>query len=324
MFNWMGRMLRRRRALADAGIMGMNERNIGYIAYHNPRRLFPLVDDKLKTKLLAFKYRITTPQLLGVIHSQGHVKKLESLIPHGKGFVIKPSKGSGGKGILVIVRHENGRFQKASQEWLTRRQVERHLSNLLSGLYSLGGNPDVAIIEALIDFDDRYRQYSYEGVPDIRVIVYRGYPIMAMMRLSTKRSDGKANLHQGAIGVGLNIVDGTAVRAVQYDKPISEHPDTGKALHALHIPDWTKLLELAARCYDMTKLGYLGADLVLDKEAGPQLLELNARPGLAIQIANGAGLKPRVMTIDRHLDQLRGPEESPKQRVAVIRQLFTR
>jgi D-alanine-D-alanine ligase-like ATP-grasp enzyme len=39
-------------------------------------------------------------------------------------------------------------------------------------------------------------------------------------------------------------------------------------------------------------LGYLGADIVLDHRQGPLLLEANARPGLAIQIANGQGLLP--------------------------------
>jgi len=44
----------------------------------------------------------------------------------------------------------------------------------------------------------------------------------------------------------------------------------------------------------MTGLGYLGVDIVLDKAYGPMLLELNARPGLAIQVANQAGLRQRL------------------------------
>lgn len=286
------------RPLRDKGVMGLNERNISYINRYNSRHLYPRVDDKLKTKLLAERYRINTPELLGVIRSHGEIKRLSEVQPATGGFAIKPSKGSGGKGILVIQQHDGERYQKASGEWIDRSRVERHLSNLISGLYSLGGSPDVAIIERLINFDPAYSDFTFEGVPDIRVIVFKGYPVMAMMRLSTKSSDGKANLHQGAIGVGLDLATGKATRAVQHDRPVMEHPDTGQALSELIIPDWQHLLTLAASCYDMAGLGYLGADLVLDKDYGPQLLELNARPGLAIQLANGCGLKPRLALVE--------------------------
>jgi len=56
---------------------------------------------------------------------------------------------------------------------------------------------------------------------------------------------------------------------------------------------------IGALAYDMTGLGYLGADIVLDKNRGPMMLEINARPGLAIQIANGRGLKTRLNEIDK-------------------------
>ncbi|MDF1763539.1 MAG: sugar-transfer associated ATP-grasp domain-containing protein, partial [Oleibacter sp.] len=143
-----------------------------------------------------------------------------------------------------------------------------------------------------------FEDFTFEGVPDIRVIVCRGYPVMAMMRLSTRASDGKANLHQGAVGVGLDIGTGKALNAVQFGLRVEVHPDTGKELQSLQVPDWTPLLVMAARCYEVTGLGYLGIDIVLDKDRGPLLLELNARPGLTIQVANGAGLLPRLKRID--------------------------
>jgi alpha-L-glutamate ligase-like protein len=123
---------------------------------------------------------------------------------------------------------------------------------------------------------------------------------MAMLRLATHESDGKANLHQGAVGVGLGLDSGRCLNAVQFSEKIHVHPDTGKPLDEIRIDNWREMLVLAARCCDMTGLGYLGTDLVLDSERGPQLLELNARPGLAIQIANGMGLLPRL----RHIEAL--------------------
>ncbi|HSP57720.1 MAG TPA: alpha-L-glutamate ligase-like protein [Halomonas sp.] len=301
------------------GIVGMNRRNIRYIGRYNSRRLYPLVDDKLKTKLLAQRYGITTPALIGTVSTQFGIKQLSRVLAGHQGFVIKPAKGSGGKGILVIERVEGEHFIKPSGMRLTLSDVERHVSNLLSGLYSLGGSPDVALIEALINFDEGLSEYTYEGVPDIRVIVFRGYPVMAMMRLSTAASDGKANLHQGAVGVGLDIATGTAIRGVQFDRTRQDHPDTGHELASLRIPDWRTLLLLAAGCYEMTGLGYLGTDMVLDRHFGPMLLELNARPGLAIQMANGEGLRARLDLVEQQAEG-----STPEQRVAFAQLHFAR
>src|SRR5690554_2030801 len=280
------------------GIIGMNRRNIRYIGRYNNRRLYPLVDDKLKTKLLAQQYGITTPALIGTVSTQFSVRHIREMLDGHEGFAIKPAKGSGGKGILVIERSAEGVYIKPSGGRLELADIERHVSNILSGLYALGGSPDVALIEALIRFDEGLSQYTYEGVPDIRVIVFRGYPVMAMIRLSTAASDGKANLHQGAVGVGLDIASGIAVRAVQFDRPCSVHPDTGREVASLKIPDWETLLHLSSACYEMSGLGYFGADLALDRDLGPMLLELNARPGLAIQMANGEGLKGRLDLVE--------------------------
>lgn len=284
--------------LKALGVVGMNDRNINLIARYNPRKLFPLVDNKLKTKLLAEEHGIPTPGLIAALKTQHDLRRIDELVEGIPGFAMKPAKGSGGKGILVITKRNDRGFIKASGLLLSTADLARHASNILSGLFSLGGSPDTAVIEELIRPDPIYKDLSVEGVPDIRVIVYRGFPIMAMMRLSTRESDGKANLHQGAVGVGLSLLEGKSVNAVQFDRPVHEHPDSGADLRTVEIPDWERLLLLAARCTDATKLGYLGVDVVLDLEKGPMLLELNARPGLAIQIANGHGMAERIRTID--------------------------
>lgn len=295
--------------LKRLGILGMNARNINYIGRHNDRSLFPLVDNKLKTKQLIAKHGLKAPELYGYIQYQGEIKNILNVLPRDKGFVIKPARGSGGKGILVVNSREGDCFIKPSGEKLTEQELKRHVSNILSGLYSLGGKDDIALLEHLIIFDKVFEKFSFEGVPDIRVIVYRGYPIMAMMRLSTAASDGKANLHQGAVGVGIDIATGKAISAVQFNRPVEVHPDTEVLLSTLEIPHWSDILDLASASYDMTNLGYLGADIVLDKDQGPMLLELNARPGLAIQIANAQGLLKRLNWIDRVADTHLNREE---------------
>jgi len=289
--------------LKSLGILGMNSRNISYVSKYNDRKLYPLADNKLKTKELAQEYGLKTPELFGYIEFQAQIKKVRDLLPKDEGFVLKPAQGSGGKGILIIVRWEDDIFYKANGEGIPYHELKGHISNILSGLYSLGGKDDIALIEKVIEFDDSFEGFSFEGVPDVRVLVYRGYPVMAMMRLSTSESDGKANLHQGAVGVGIDIVNGKAISAIQFDKPIKLHPDTNKDLSLLEVSHWNEILELAAGSYDMTNLGYLGADIVLGKNSGPMLLELNARPGLAIQIANNIGLNQRLQKVDEVADK---------------------
>ncbi len=289
------------------GIAGMNMRNVVYIAQNNPRRLYPRVDDKLITKQIALRAGIAVPPLIGVVKYSGQIKALPDFLAPHEQFVIKPSQGSGGQGILVIVGREGDRYVKPSGALLGFPDIARHINNTLSGLHSLGGKPDVAMIEAMVQFSDIFDEFTYEGVPDVRVIVYKGYPVMAMTRLSTRASDGKANLHQGAVGVGLDIGTGRALRAVLYDRPVELHPDTGAKLGDIDVPHWESLIHLAASCYEVTELGYFGADVVLDRDRGPLILELNARPGLAIQIANGMGLKPRIAQVERQIEEAMRP-----------------
>lgn len=299
------------------GILGMNRRNNHYIARRNPRPLYPVVDDKLKTKHAAQYWGMAVPELIGVIDSQHAASQVEVTLAKLESFVIKPAQGSGGKGILVIVSRDGDGFLKPSGVSVPLDEVKRHASNILSGLHSLGGRLDVAMIETLVEFDDAFANYSYQGVPDVRIIVFRRVPVMAMLRCPTKDSDGKANLHQGAIGVGLNMATGQGLFAVQHNSSITEHPDTGHDFLALRVPYWDEMLELAAGSADMTGMGYLGADIVLDRSRGPLLLELNARPGLSIQIANRDGLLLRLRRVDNE-----DTEKPLHERVQMAKKMF--
>ena len=308
------------RALAQLGVLGMNRRNVAYIGRYNPRSRYPLVDDKLETKLIAHKAGLQVPELLHVVRTQHEVAQIEKELGELAEFVIKPAQGSGGKGILVIQAKADGAYVKSNGELVSLPAVKRHLSNIISGLHSLGGRNDVAIVESLVKVSPLFSHISHEGVPDIRLIVFQGYPVMGMLRLATKASDGKANLHQGAVGVGLDIGTGQSIAAVQGNRVITTHPDTGADLTHLAVPNWQQLLLLAAHCFEVTQLGYLGCDIVLDEHRGPLLLEMNARPGLSIQIANAEGLLPRL----RHVEALETFARSVEDRVNYAMQAFSR
>jgi len=287
-------MLRRWLALKRAGVLGLNARNARYTLEFNPRRLLPQVDDKLTTKQLANAANIAVPRCYGVIEEEHEIAAVHQLLAEHQDFVVKPAQGSGGDGILVFAGQAKGSYRKIGGELVSHSALEHHLSNILSGMYSLGGQQDKAIIEYRVKFDPVFEAISYQGVPDVRIIVFLGVPVMAMVRLPTRQSDGKANLHQGAIGAGIDMATGRTLRAVWHNEVIEEHPDTGSPVNGVAIPAWDQLLDIAARCYELTGLGYQGVDMVLDRDLGPLMLELNARPGLNIQIANQAGLVPRL------------------------------
>lgn len=293
------------RDLKEMGILGINNRVGRYILRHNKRANYPLVDNKVLTAQRAEAWGIATPENYHIVQNYGSLKNLHLKLMNYESFVIKPANGSQGNGIIVfkeIIKEEkDGEIRiicrRSNDKLMDIDEVKHHISGILSGLYSLSGHSDTAIIQAKIDKHPIFDDYSYGGIPDVRVIVFEGFPVMSMVRLPTKSSDGKANLHQGAIGAGINLWDGRTNNAVIRNQVVDTHPDTGHKLLGLKLPFWPEILELAARCYDMVELGYLGADIVITPDHGPILLELNARPGLGIQIANLAGLVPRLEKI---------------------------
>jgi len=302
-------MFKLARQLNKIGVLGLNRRNTQYTLRCNPRRLYPLVDDKLRTKELALKASISVPELYGVVETEYQRRNLHPLLDKYNDFAIKPSRGSGGNGILVISGRSKNMYRKGDGMLMSYEELEHHISNILSGMYSLGGQPDKAMIEYRVQFDLVFEDISYQGVPDIRIIVFFGIPVMSMVRLPTRMSGGMANLHQGAVGVGIDMGTGTTLTGVWMNNIVTEHPDTGHMVTGVKIPYWERLLELAARCYELTGLGYVGVDMVLDRTKGPMILEMNARPGLNIQIANRSGLLTRLKLAEQCYKDLKTVEE---------------
>ncbi|MFW5427054.1 MAG: alpha-L-glutamate ligase-like protein [Methylophagaceae bacterium] len=286
------------RRMKKMGILGMNQRNGDYISAYNKRALYPLVDDKIKTKRLAESADVAVPRLYALVEIERQIAELFDKLKPYDDFVVKPAHGSGGEGILVIIGRSQNGYRKNNGQIINEQEFGHYISNILSGMYSLGGLPDTALVEQRVKFDPVFADVSYQGVPDIRTIVFRGIPIMAMIRLPTRESDGKANLHQGAIGVGIDLETGKTLSGVWHEQFISQHPDTGASIIDLQIPNWQEILHLTAHCYDLVGLGYIGVDIVLDRDHGPLMLEMNARPGLSIQLANRCGLLTRLERVE--------------------------
>lgn len=284
--------------LKTKGVLGINQRNLDFVNCYNDKNKLNIADDKLLTKHLAIKAGINTPKLYGHIQHESQVKNFPQIIAPYSEFAIKPTHGSGGKGIIIIRERIKDSYRRLNGVLMSEDQMYLHLLDIISGIYSLGGYEDTVMIEYRVNTDPTFLGVSLLGVPDIRLIVFLGYPIMAMARLPTLASEGKANLHQGAIGVGIDLGTGVTLNGVMNNETITEHPDTLNTLSGIQINHWQELLKLAAGCYELTGLGYIGVDIVIDRVLGPMVLEINARPGLNIQIANHAGLLRRLMKVE--------------------------
>lgn len=311
---WLFRAARRLRKL---GILGMNCRNASYILDHNPRALFPVVDDKLRMRDLCVRIDVPTPEVYLEISYHSMLRQLDKLLGERDDFVVKPNRGSAGRGVLVVMGKEGRRYLRHNGELISLDQLRQHLSDILSGMYSLGGRPDSAIIQQRVRLHPAFEPIAYKGIPDVRVILYRTEPAMAMLRLPTKASNGRANLHQGGIGTGVDLASGLTHHAVQGNRFVMSHPDTGMPVIGMRVPDWRQVLDMSRRVAEAVGLGYIGVDIIIDAQHGPMLLEANARPGLAIQIANARGLLPRLREIDdmkRRAKVLRITDHRPERR----------
>ncbi|MGD8809826.1 MAG: alpha-L-glutamate ligase-like protein [Gammaproteobacteria bacterium] len=307
------------RALARNGVIGINKRNADYVLAYNRRRYYPLVDDKVQTKLLAQKAGIPILPLYGKIEYPHEAARLTEIVANHGSFVLKPAQGSGGDGILIVTGRSGNLYRLADGDHMSTGDMIYHIHMILAGTFSLAGQSDRALIEYRVSFDPLFDTVSYRGVPDIRIVCLLGVPVMAMVRLPTRMSRGKANLHQGAIGAGISIDEGRTLTAVWCNGVVEAHPDTEAPVTGIPIPHWDRLLEIAARSYELTHLGYQGIDIVLDREKGPLILELNARPGLNIQIANREGLGRRLALVEANVARLGTVED----RVAFAKENFS-
>lgn len=255
-----------------------------------------MADSKLKTKHFLAARGIPTAKLYASLQSKKELKFFNwDSIP--KSFVVKPDSGYGGEGIIIIKDRKGKDFIKSNGDIISRQKLNEHVEDILDGRYSMTELADTAIFEQVLTAPEPFASIAYKGLPDIRVIVHNLIPVMAMLRLPTRESDGKANVHLGGIAAGIDISKGEITYTTQYGKQIAEIPEYGD-ITGLKIPNWEEILLIASRVQQISNLGFAAIDISLDKTTGPMLLEINARAGLSVQIANMAPLRKRLERIE--------------------------
>ncbi len=282
-----------------SSILGLNARSQLYSYPYNPVQGKKIANSKLRTKRVLRKVGIPVPKTYARFKEPRKLIDFDwSTLPDA--FALKPNKGLGGEGIIVVKKRskdEDG-WITTSRKKITVEDLKLHILDILEGAYSMQNVPDIAFFEEYVGRHKSFRKYAYRGTPDVRIIVFNKVPVMSMLRLPTKESGGRANLHQGAIAVGIDIATGITTKALWKGKYIPYKPGTKRKLHGIKIPNWTKILKMAVNCQEAAGLGYLGVDVVLHPEKGPMILEINFLPGLQIQIANQAGLRKRLDRVE--------------------------
>lgn len=292
----------------NTNVLGINKRNQDFIRKLNPKKYRKFADDKLLSKKILAEHEIESPQVFYIIKNELDLNAVNwEKLP--KSFVIKPNRGTQGRGIKVFYgksKKKNG-WIAADGKTYTIEDIITHIRDILAGRFSLGHKKDIAYIEERVKIHPVLKPYAYKGIPDIRIIVYKRIPIMAELRLPTREAGGTANLHAGGIAVGIDMASGITTIGI-HRKGLDVFGDTYDIiehtlqkpylpLRGIQIPHWEKVLRLASRIQKFIPLGYLGVDIVIDRDRGPLILELNARPGLGIQVANQAGLLERIKRV---------------------------
>jgi alpha-L-glutamate ligase-like protein len=281
-----------------SSILGLNARTQLFAYRYNTRRGKNIADSKIQTARVLKKAEVSHPKIYKIFRDPREVLEFnwESLPPK---FALKPSRGMGGEGIVVVKRKlKDSAWMTTQKEKITTEDLKLHTLDILEGAYSMGNVPDVAFIQEYVGRAEVFKKWAYRGTPDIGVIVFNKIPVMAFLRLPTKESGGRANLHQGAIAAGIDMATGITTHAIWHGEEIVFKPGTEQKLRGIKIPNWNQVLEVAIKTQEASHLGYCRVDVVIHPEKGPMILELNAQPGLQIQLANMEGLKKRLERVE--------------------------
>lgn len=279
-------------------VLGMNARALLYINKSNTRAATRLANRKLATKRLLQRAGVPTPRLYATIRSRRELKSFRwTRLPAS--FVLKPNSSYGGGGILVVFgRNKKGNWVKADKTEIFIPELRAHILDILDGRFSKGNIPDTAFFEQRVKVHASLKPYCVQGIPDIRILVYNHVPVMAMLRLPTAASGGRANLQVGGIGVGIDLSLGLTTTAIQRDETIDTLPGSRLRLSGLRLPFWNDILHMAAATTQACDLKFAGVDVAIDRDDGPMVLEINARPGPKIQIANLTPLRSRLRRVE--------------------------
>lgn len=267
--------------------LGMNYRN-RLIRNLNSREALRMAKDKSGFKKILEENLIPVPKTHFLINDYLDLSQV-SFFPDE--FVVKPNRGSGGSGIIVLKKSGDFFVNPAGDKY-EDKDIRKHIKKILGGEFSGYTGDTQAIIEERIYPSPKLMFRRSAGLPDIRVWCYMHKPVMAMMRFSTIGSKGRANLAKGAIGMGIDLDNGRITHIHMKGQRKLFRLEDFDIPRTFAIPKWKEIKELAVKASKLIDLKVAGADIVLDINDRVMMLEINGRPGLEIQNINEKSLLP--------------------------------
>lgn len=268
--------------------LGMNFRNYLINKSNSPQSLF-LAKDKSRSKQLFVENGIPTPLTYFEIRSFPDIRLVDFSTEE---FVIKPNRGMGGNGIMVL-RKEGSTFVDPSGETYSREKIFFHIRKILDGEFSEYREEDSALVEERLHPSETLRFRDAIGLSDIRVVCFNYVPVMAMLRYPTRKSRGRANLSAGAVGMSVDMATGAITHIHAKGKKTAFSLEDFDIPPSFVVPRWDEIKSIAGRASEVLEMKYAGVDIILDSRERILVLEINGRPGLEIQNINERSLAER-------------------------------
>lgn len=251
-------------------------------------------EDKLMTYSVLSGMSLPIPKIYAVYHHRGRhyggvptlrtPMEVAAFIRHGMPypFFAKPVQGSFGRGGLAVVSHD-----PVSDTVLLANGKSVTVEAFVQGLERIEGRRPMELGYIFQEYLTPHPLLAdaCANISSIRLLVLlhdEGPRIFRAIWKVPRRGNMTDNFHHGTSGNMLAWIDattGTVQRVVAgvglNQKEVLVHPDTGRTLVGLALPDWQKLLELgltASATFPLLRL--LHFDIALS-DRGPVLLEIN-------------------------------------------------
>lgn len=266
--------------------LGMNLRN-HIIKISNRRDQIVEAKDKIGVKNKLAMHGIPVPETYGELLKINDIHRLDKMPPE---FVIKPDRGSGGKGVLILKRVKD-HYVSPSNKIYSVKNLKRHMERILEGEFSEYIDGETVLIEERIHCSGQLQFKGSVGLPDVRMFVYNYDCVLAMLRYPTWESDGKANLSQGALGMALDMETGEITKVYSKKRREFYPVETLGIPKGYCIPKWKGFRWISHHVARLLGLRFSGVDLTMDERNNIKVLEVNGYPGLEIQNVTETSLK---------------------------------
>ncbi len=242
-------------------------------------------DDKIVTAAMLQAYDVAQPKLLfsyekeqffNPANARVAAAEINAIIEASQSLKIflKPSFGSGGKGILVFEKKE-GKYVNSNNEPLN---ADFFIRELKGAFYF--------VQQGLVHSAEMSRIYP-NSINTFRIVTeYKNGEAKILFAIFRMGQGGKNldNASSGGLYLKVDIDTGMmSDHALSFSRDIyTTHPDTGFTFKGAQLECWEEIKSfvlLTAKKF--RKLRYIGWDVAFTNE-GPVVIEINKRPGVGI------------------------------------------